>query len=396
MEFQNIETCLACGKESLTEWLNLGRLPLANTFLSEPIKLPTYPLVINQCTSCTHCQLSCAVSPTLLYSDYKYVSGTTSTLRSHFKDLVSEVSNREDKTVLDIGCNDGTLLEEFKKVGFDVFGVDPAENIREITSSKGIPVLVDFWNSYLAEYMDVKFSVITALNCLAHNSNPLDFMKGCYTALKDDGTVVVEFPLLSYTLNTTDIGQFYAEHNSYFTVKSFKTLVSRSGFYISHRKVFPNIHGGTVRFILKKGSPEWDSTHNWIFDHDLQESMISFKTNLKSNLQSLSELILNVSRKATIVAYGASAKSSTLFNLPEMSDAVRHIGSVVDDSKLKQGLFCPGSGLEILKPEDLIGHDNLVVLITAHNFKEEIVEKLKKLGVKRIINYVPEVSMESI
>jgi 2-polyprenyl-3-methyl-5-hydroxy-6-metoxy-1,4-benzoquinol methylase len=408
LEDRALTECLACGESNfLVNVLDLGLQPLANSYLTAiDDDAPSSYLNVKHCKKCTHSQLESAVDPTKLYSDYKYVSGTTQTLKEHFKDLVTYVSGtlRNDQyQVLDIGCNDGSLLQQFLRRGFAVQGVDPAENLRSLSKEKGINVLVDFWSSKTAEIFTHRFDAITILNCLAHNGDPYDFLKGCTKVLRNDGIIVIEFPYFGSTLDKMDLGQFYAEHHSYFSLRSFKALIERLNLHVVDTRYFDDIHGGTYRFVLKKiNMHHCADFYRAAKEENVSEKLFKFKENLNAQIDHLTETIrLAYTKGYGIVAYGASAKSSTLFNLPRFieSDALSCVKYVVDDNPLKQGLYCPGSMLRIKAPTDFrfLKEDKLLLLMTVHNFKEEIRKRLKDLGIKgQFLNYTPEVTVETI
>lgn len=400
-----LSKCLACGGINLKQVLDFGTQPLANSFVATSQELPTSRLIINFCEDCTHCQLSEAVNPELLYRDYKYVSGTTDTLRRHFADLAGYCKKffpHKNMNILDIGCNDGSLLDQFAKSGHSVFGVDPATNLRKITEQKGIPVIVDFWDEELSESIKEKYSVICILNCLAHNANPYDFLKGCINVLDEGGIILVEFPYFKNTLILNDLGQFYAEHHSYFSIKSLMALTDRLGLSIVVFLKFPEIHGGTVRFVLKKESHKHLKELSRLADEELiKDKLLQFTKNLDEQISALSEIMSRLHHAGyNIVAYGASAKASTLLNLPKMRGVSQMIKYVVDDNRLKWNLLCPGSNLEIKQPESLLKEteDRLAILMTVHNFKAEIINRLKRFGLTkpRIINYTPKVCVETM
>lgn len=399
--------CLACNGTNLQQVLDLGNQPLANSYLTKREESPPESrLVINFCSDCTHCQLAQAVNPDLLYRDYKYVSGTTETLKQHFKDLVKSALNETTGAlrVLDIGCNDGSLMEQFAPYVY-VLGVDPAVNLREITKQKNLNVLVDYWTSNTAFQISGSMDIICALNCLAHNSNPYDFLKGCTRVLDPYGKLIIEFPYFKETVERNDLGQFYAEHHSYFTAKSFVTLVERVGLFVSGVNYFKDIHGGTLRFILKKGfNPHCDEVRDLI-RREKQDNLVGKIMDLQGNIDNLVDRLSDVisglaGAGYTIIAYGASAKSSTLFNLPNMKQIVKHIEFVIDDNPLKQDLFCPGSNLPICTPEVMkcSARAKIAFLLTVHNFKKEVMSKLRNLGMEghTLINYVPYFSEETI
>lgn len=401
---KEILRCLACDSENLKQVLDLGEQPLANSYLESVEDVPpSSSLIINMCLNCSHCQLKEAVDPDLLYRNYKYVSGTTDTLKSHFKELVKYAIS--DMTgplrVLDIGCNDGSLLKEFIPYAY-VYGVDPAKNLKPLSEQNGVKdVRVTYWNSDTALSYQGDMDIICVLNCLAHNSNPYDFLKGCTRVLSPFGKLIIEFPYFKETVNRKDFGQFYAEHHSYFTAKSFMALIERLGMYIADVNYFKNIHGGTIRWTLKKGF----NTHTeaarelvrWeaIFE-DLPKMIEALSEEINATVKDLDSELVWAATHGKVVAYGASAKSSTLFNLPDFPYA--DVAYVVDDNPLKQGLFCPGSGLEIKPPESLLEEkEKLTILLTVHNFKTEVLKKLRDMGIKgKLLNYTPTVSIEEI
>ena len=141
MAFLKIKNCLACGSKKLSEVLNLNKQPLANSYnkvLNKKEK--KYELKVNSCPRCTHLQLSIAVDPKIIYQNYDYLSGTTRTYlnyMNYFYNFCIKNSNKlVYKNILDIGCNDGSQLDVFKKNHFKTFGVDPAKNIHKISSKK--------------------------------------------------------------------------------------------------------------------------------------------------------------------------------------------------------------------------------------------------------------------
>src|SRR5215471_13782767 len=114
MDYRPVVACRCCGSSDLERVLDLGRQPLANSYLKEPAELPGYPLELGICRSCFHSQLSVVVEPDLMFRHYLYVSGTSRTLREHFTGLASEAlgwAGTRPGRVLDLACNDGTLLE---------------------------------------------------------------------------------------------------------------------------------------------------------------------------------------------------------------------------------------------------------------------------------------------
>ena len=168
------KTCLACGSTNLAQALNLGNQPLANNLTLEPSQQEEYPLAVSLCEDCCHLQLTHTVDPKIIYSNYLYVAGTSQTLKDYsdwFAGYVLENINNKTNQVLDIGCNDGTQLDSFKKLGVHTFGIDPAENIYPTSSAKH-NVICDYFGPNVVDKVLHNFDAITAQNVFAHNPNP--------------------------------------------------------------------------------------------------------------------------------------------------------------------------------------------------------------------------------
>ena len=178
MAFVKIKNCLACGSRKLVKILDLNRQPLANSYLkSQNAKEKKYELKVNTCLKCTHLQLSIAVDPRVIYRNYDYVSGTTKTYLNYMKEFykfcIKNSLQPVYKNILDVGCNDGSQLDEFKKKNFKTFGVDPARNIYKISSKKH-KIYCDFFNKKTVKKINKKFDLIILQNSFAHNPKPYE------------------------------------------------------------------------------------------------------------------------------------------------------------------------------------------------------------------------------
>ena len=177
MAFTKLKNCLACNSKNLRQVLDLNLQPLANSYLrNRHLKEKKYPLKVNACLNCNHLQLSIAVNPKKIYQNYDYVSGTTDTYKKFMKKFYRFcIKNNKKKflykNILDIGCNDGSQLDVFKKNGFKTYGIDPAKNIYKI-SSKNHEVICGFFNEKTVKKINKKFDIIIFQNSFAHNPNP--------------------------------------------------------------------------------------------------------------------------------------------------------------------------------------------------------------------------------
>ena len=149
-DYKTLDRCLCCNSDNINVLLDLNKQPLANSYHDTTKEMDEYPLGVNLCDECYHIQLTHVVNPDLLFKDYLYVSGTTKTLHDNMKWFVDYILENtrfgKGNNVLDIACNDGTQLNYFKDAGFETYGIDPAENLYEL-SSKNHDVVCDYFSS---------------------------------------------------------------------------------------------------------------------------------------------------------------------------------------------------------------------------------------------------------
>jgi SAM-dependent methyltransferase len=376
--------------------LNLGDQPLANAYRLELSNENenSFPLELLLCQECFHGQLSVAVDPEILYSDYAYVSGTTRSLRQNFEELAHYLNQRFQRPqILDIAANDGTFVQVLKDLGLEAIGVDPAKNLVEAAQKEGINIIEGFWSSEFAENFTKQFDVITAMNVLAHVGNPLDFLLGCKKALTDNGSVFIQTSQ-AHMINNGEFDTIYHEHHSFFNTKSLIRLAGRAGLYVVNGSYTP-IHGMSYRWELRHSPSEEtldivrDEERRGMYSLDTY-SLFASKARLVAN--SVREIVDAARSQGFLISsYGAAAKSQTFNNFAGIKPDV-----VVDDNPLKVGRFTPGSGVAIQDANSLNTIDSSIQhIIGAWNFAEEIQEKLRHirsdLSKDRCLVYFPDV-----
>ena len=167
--------CRICKKKDFSLIVDLQNQPLGNIFLKEEElgKEPLYPLRLIYCHNCALAQLDYTVKKEIIYSEHTYLSGITQSLAKHFEKIANHVNDTyfkdiKYKTALDIGSNDGTQLQFFKKLGFDVLGVESSSNIAKIANDNQIPTIDAFFNLETAKKINKKFDVINAAGVFFH------------------------------------------------------------------------------------------------------------------------------------------------------------------------------------------------------------------------------------
>lgn len=413
-----LNDCLACGSHKLSLTLDLGEQPLANSYKdSKEEQQETYPLAINHCQDCFHVQLTHAVNPDLMFKNYLYVSGTSKTMKEHFKwfaDYTKEVfymhNRRYLSSVLDIGCNDGSQLDAFKKNGRNeyvepiaTFGVDPAENLGSISSKKGHQISVGYFNSMWVSKNPGVYDILVAQNVFAHNKDPLGFLKAARMAMDDDSLLFVQTSQADMILNG-EFDTIYHEHISFYNIQSMYRLCKRLGMYLVDVTKCP-LHGNSYIFTIAK-HPRHSrpaNIHNLI-EMERKAGLYSEETYVKyaeraNEIAKELKLLLNgLANKGPngkdyfFVGYGAAAKGMTLLNYTGIE-----LDWIIDDNPMKQDKYTPGSSIHIVSSNKLdVVKKPIVFIPLAWNFFDEIRAKIKE---KRdnprdvFMKYFPEVKV---
>ena len=395
--------CLVCKSAAVEKFLDLGRTALANRFLAgEELYLPEpkFPLVVGFCHACTHVQLTEIVPPGALFTDYLYVSSASDLLKTHLHELSDVVINRfnlgRDDLVVDLGCNDGTLLQGFQRYGVRTLGVDPARNLAELTKAAQIERYVGFFGSKSAEEIKTRWGlarIIIATNTFPHIPDLSDFVAGLNTLLAPGGAVVLE---MHYLLDLIEQGAFdtiYHEHVSYWALKPLVTLFETVGMEVVLAERLPLHHGQLRVTIRRKGEAPAHPSVEEILEDERAKGLDQFRTygiftrrvaEIKRTLRG--SLLGLRSDGKRIAGYGAPAKASTL--LEYLGLGVEVLQYIVDRSPLKQGRYTPGLHIPVVSPDRLVVDRPDYVLLLAWNFVDEIIHQqtaYRMLGGKFIV-----------
>jgi SAM-dependent methyltransferase len=379
--------CLICDQATVEMFLDLGQTPLANKFLNQEqlaAPEPTFPLRVGFCHTCTHVQLTERVPPSLLFEDYLYVSGASDTLKAHLHELSDVVVQRfglgPNHLVMDIGCNDGTLLAGFQRHGVRVIGVDPAANLAKLSQQTGIERYVGFFTSKTAEDIVEKWgraTIITATNTFPHIPDLADFLQGIQTALAPGGAFVIECHYLMDILEQLAFDTIYHEHVSYWALKPLVTLFERHGLQVVRAERLPVHHGQLRVTVQRKGDGEPDgSVHEVLAMEgrrglDRFERWQGFNRSVIALRTQLHEVLNGLARAGKrVVGYGAPAKGNTLLSF--LGIGPETLPYIVDRSALKQGRYTPGRHIPVVAPERLLTDQPEYVLVLAWNFIEEV------------------------
>ena len=386
--------CVVCGSSDMLTVLDLHDQPLANDFFdttSQSQHCERFPLKLVKCRHCHHAQLSFSVDRGRLFRNYKYQSGTSSTLQTYFKWLaqkvISECGNKTHGVVLEVASNDGSQLDQFKALGWITHGADPAANLAEIARSKGHIIHVGFWG--VDDFPDLplpsEIDAILAQNVLAHVDSPVTFLR---TAAKLMGHQTRAYFQTSQC-EMFETGQFdtvYHEHISFFSAHSFRKAATMAGLVIINFEHTP-IHGKSclVTMQLKRATVSAPSrsisgyldteismglTEDWFY--------IKYRQRASSLVRWMHLTLTSLHDTGyMIVGYGAAAKGMTLLHFlnSEYRNPDYTFEYVVDDAPLKQNTYCPGTNIPV-KPSTMLSESAdkgpLVILVFSWNFWDEI------------------------
>jgi SAM-dependent methyltransferase len=371
-----------------------------------------YPLKLFVCEKCFLVQIDEFKKSVEIFSDrYVYFSSfSTSWLehaRSYVEMIVARLGLNSRSLVVEIGSNDGYLLQYIKEKNIPCLGIEPAKSTAKVARGKGIEVISEFFGVILAEELALrgqKADLMVGNNVLAHVPDINDFVKGLKIALKSDGAITLEFPHLMRLIAENQFDTIYHEHFSYLSFYTVDRIFSEHGLTLFDVEEL-STHGGSLRVYLKHQddkskeiSPTVAALHEketaggmreLSHYQDFQEKANRIKYDL------LSFLLTQKRQGKKVIAYGAAAKGNTLLNYCGIKDDL--IEFVVDASPYKQGKFLPGSHIPVVHETEIERSQPEFVLVLPWNIKDEIEQQLSYIRNwdGKFVTAIPELNVYS-
>jgi methylation protein EvaC len=398
--------CLICATE-IAPFISFGKMPIANGFLTPDQFRDEYffELKTAYCPTCHMVQLTEFVDPKKMFHDqYAFFSSTSTRMRDHFREFAALVRSNyfgADPFVVELGSNDGIMLQNFAQAGIRHLGVEPSANVAEAARAKGVNTISAFFNADLAHRIAGEYGPADAVlgaNVMCHIPDLHSVVEGMRALLKPDGVVVFEDPYLGDIVQKTSYDQIYDEHAFYFSVASIAYLFERHELEVIDALPQP-VHGGSLRYVIaRKGKrpvqPRVAEQRAREEKMGLRspETYAALRRNIERSRDQLMELLngMRVQGKR-VVGYAATSKSTTVTNYCGITP--QHLEYVSDTTPIKQGKYTPGVHIPV-KPNSVFQERFPdYALLFGWNHAEEIMEKEQRYraaGGKWIV-YVPEV-----
>lgn len=402
--------CLIC-KTYYEPFVNFGKMPIANGFLFEKDfnKEYFYDLKVGYCSNCHMVQLVDQPEREKMFNEnYAFFSGTSKNMAIHFRDFAEGVINdylpSKNAFVVEIGSNDGIMLQNFALRGIKHLGIEPSKNVAEVAVKKGINTISEFFDKDLSKKIVEEYGkadVFLAANVMCHIPYQHSVIDGINELLMPGGVVIFEDPYLGNIIKNTIYDQIYDEHVFLFSALSIKNLFDKHGMEIIDLQA-QETHGGSMRYyIARKGMRKISPKVKYYLEKEIEmglnapEIYEKFRMECEVYRDKLVGLIKDIRKNGKrIVGYAATSKSTTIINYCGLNS--NDIQFISDTTPIKQGKFSPGAHIPVKPYEEFKNNYPDYALLFAYNHSNEIMQKEKEFmnaGGKWIV-YVPEIMVK--
>jgi hypothetical protein len=381
--------CRHCNADVTQRLADLGAAPPSNSYIDAD-KLTDievyYPLRVMVCTNCWLVQTEDFAQADKLFSkDYAYFSSVSQSWLEHSARYASRIIERLALTrasmVIEVAANDGYLLKHFVAAGIPCVGIEPTDSTAAAAERSGIPIIREFFGELVGKRLAQegrKADLIIGNNVYAHVPDINDFTLGLKAALKDVGTITLEFPHLVQLIKQTQFDTMYHEHFSYLLLTSISRVFASAELRIYDVEELPT-HGGSLRVFgchVAANLPTSPSvakllsfeTQNGFTDVAVYQNFQQHADRVKNDLTAF---LIDMKRQAkVVVGYGAAAKGNTLLNYAGIKPDL--LPFVCDAAPSKQGKYLPGSRIPIRHPDALREHRPDYVLVFPWNIVDEV------------------------
>ena len=383
-----IKACRVCGSSPLDFILSLGD-QFVSDFVTPDGVSPQAPLELVRCQSCGLIQLRHTFSRASLYRHYWYKSGISSTMRDALSNLTARACSvakpHVGEIVLDIGCNDGTLLRSYPVDGLELVGFEPAENLVTEARTGTSRIFNDFFNAatFRKEFGDRKAKIVTSIAMFYDLEDPNGFVSDVVKILSGDGVWVVQQNYLATMLEQNGFDNIGHEHLEYYSLGTMQKLLDRHRLQVFEVET-NDVNGGSFRtFISHIGRyPIGNSVAEMkkkeaklgLTEHATYEKFAHNISTIKSTVR---EFVLGeVKRGKTVYVYGASNRGNTILQYCELDHSL--IAKATDANPEKWGRRTVGTMIPIVSKEEARKEKPDYFLVLPHHFLSEIIREEAK------------------
>ena len=386
-----LKRCRICSSKKLFNYLDLGKQPFSNSFLTykDIKKEKKFPLKTVLCKNCGLSQLSIIPNTKFIFSKYDYLSSSSKALSNHYKKLVEKLVKKYNvlpsDTVLDIGCNDGILLNNYPKNFNNVIGIEPSDASKHI-NQKRIKLINNFFNfktsnKYLKKYKKPK--IISITNVLAQVNDLNQFVKALKNIINEKSLIVIEFPYLLHMINRGLFDLVYHEHLSYFALTPLKFLFEKFDIKIvNFEKLNLGASGPAIRLFLARKNSVYKTRYRVIKQIEYEKfwgikkikKYKFFKKIVKSKIKKIREITYSkYKQNYKLGCFTASSKGNTLLNCLNLNKGI--IQFVSENNKKKIGKYTPGTHIKIISDKDFLKNKIDYALLLSWNYKKFFISK---------------------
>ena len=390
---KNVRKCRVCSK-NISPFMTFGKMPIANAFLKKKDFKKEYffNLMPCFCKNCYSFQLFKQPDPKkMFHKNYAFFSKTSKNMRIHFEDFHKWINEKyllkkKNPFVIEIGSNDGILLENFAKKGIKHLGIEPSANVAKESAKNGVNTLVGFFGKNIIKKVLSNYGkadMVVLANVMCHIPKINEVAKSISEILNKEGYLIFEDPYLLDVLKKVSYDQIYDEHVFIFSALSVKNIFEKYDLKLIDA-IPQETHGGSMRYVFTKKLEITESPrlkrilekekkykiHKSETYRNFKKNCEFSKVNLLKKLQKLKKL------KKNVVGYAATSKSTTILNYCKINKNL--INFITDTTPIKHDTFSPGMHIPIKPYKDFSEIDVDTAFLFAWNHKKEIMKKEKK------------------
>lgn len=378
-------TCSSCGYDDLDLILDLGLSPVADAYTSSAEEASArYPLQVAVCTGCWLVQLLDVVDHSVLFgTGYSFYSSASPPLsqyhRQYARDVMAKYPGLSRELVVEIGCNDGDMLQNFHNINYPTLGVDPAGGPVKVARKRGLhvinePFTLDVAKNILAE-RTYGAGIVIANHVLAHVENVHDTLAGMAELLSVNGVGMIEVQYLPDLITNNAFDLVYHEHRNFFSLTSLEKALEQHGLYVTNAQLTDR-QGGSLRVNVGKrrvsnaNVESIRASETWLHNRSSYQGLQGRVERIRARLRDMINAAVDNAHGGSVVGYGAPAKATTLLNFCGIDNS--YLDWVFDTTEAKQNRFIPGTGIKIIAPNDTLMREVSTTVILAWNYAATI------------------------